>query len=77
MKTIEKLNSLSNQELQNIRGGRISSPELTLYGSDTNTHKECTCTGSGDNKNEAAKCHCSDASGCSVVTIKEGPTPNL
>ncbi len=66
MKTIEKLNALSEEMLQNIRGGVAeSNNNFMLYSSDNNNKKECSCTGPGNNNN-AAKCQCSDASQCSA-----------
>lgn len=65
MNAIKKLNALSNEELQGVRGGAVSQNGLNLYSSDNNNRKECNCTGPGDNNNDAAKCQCSDASGCS------------
>lgn len=65
MNAIKKLNALSNEELQGVRGGAFSQNGLILYSSDNNNRKECNCTGPGDNNNDAAKCQCSDASGCS------------
>ncbi|MEG1916972.1 MAG: hypothetical protein RR061_09880 [Muribaculaceae bacterium] len=64
MKTLEKLNQLDNKALQEVKGGVIENDSpLVLYGSDINGKKECKCTGTGDNKNDAAKCTCSDT-GC-------------
>ncbi len=64
MKTIEKLNALSEEMLQNIRGGVAGSNDnIMLYSSDNNK-KECSCNGPGPNNNDAAKCQCSDISQC-------------
>lgn len=70
MKTIEKLNALSEEMLQNIRGGVAGSNDnIMLYSSDNNNKKECTCNGPGTNNNDAAKCQCSDASQCSADLV--------
>ncbi len=70
MKTIEKLNALSEEMLQNIRGGVAGfNDNITLYSSDNNKKKECNCTGPGNNNNNAAKCQCSDASHCSAEPV--------
>lgn len=73
MKTIEKLNALSDEMLQNIRGGVTGlKNNIILYSVDNNEKKECSCDGPGDNNNKAAKCHCSDASQCSASLVPGG-----
>lgn len=64
MKAIEKLNALDNEMLQNIREGFLPpNDDFVFYGTDVNSKKECNCTGTGDNRNNVAKCTCSDE-GC-------------
>lgn len=65
MKAIKKLNALSNEELQGIRGGVIPTDDFTLFSSDNNNKKECRCDGPGKNNNNASKCYCTDIAGCS------------
>lgn len=74
MNAIKKLNALSDEMLQSVRGGVIPPNDLKLFSSDNNNRKECNCTGPGDNNNDAAKCQCSDASGCSAFVQIGVPT---
>lgn len=77
MKAIEKLNALDNEMLQNIRGGILPpNKDFVFYGTDINTKKECRCDGTGDNKNNAAKCSCSDK-GCKNDGVITDLLPHL
>lgn len=69
MNALKKLNALSNEELLGVRGGVIPTNDFTLFSSDNNNRKECECDGPGANNNDAAKCYCTDKSGCSAFEV--------
>lgn len=73
MKAIEKLNQLSDKDLQLVKGGAVEGDDggIRLFGNDNNRKRKCRCNGSGENNNEARKCEYSDGSNC-ILTIQPG-----
>jgi hypothetical protein len=58
-----KLEKLSNDQLGNIKGGEVydeTDEGYSIESTDSNRKFACSCDGSGDNRNGAWFCTCTD-----------------
>lgn len=62
MKAIEKLNRLSEKDLEHVKGGIYQPPTGggDLCGDNINRKRNCTCTGKGQNVNDKPGCYCTN-----------------
>lgn len=72
MKAIEKLNKLSEKDLEHVKGGIYQPPTGgDMYATDVNRKAWCECNGDGRNLNKARNCTCSDEK-CVTPVVNPG-----
>lgn len=73
MKSVEKLNRLSEKDLRHVKGGIYQPPTGggDLCGDNINRRRNCTCTGAGQNINDKPGCYCTN-NDCVDLVVNPG-----